>query len=105
MVYTSSRNQFSYYVFRKTMDEASKPVSFGSGTLFSRKWILTAAHCLGDAAVADLYLGAYQVNKKTEKGRIRQLVKKSNFFVHPEYNNAILNNDIALIKLETPIRW
>jgi len=70
---------------------------FCAGVLIGKSWILTAAHCAygkspGNIEVA---VGVYDL-KSSSVTRIQ--VKK--MYIHPQYNNAYSQNDIALLELK-----
>jgi len=65
------------------------------GTILSRKWILTAAHCKKFLANSS---DSFYVQDKSGDSKI---VVLQNFIVHPDFNNTSKLNDIALIKLDS----
>ncbi|XP_039644021.1 chymotrypsin-like protease CTRL-1 isoform X1 [Perca fluviatilis] len=74
------------------------------GTLISDQWVLTAASCiiLNFPSVWILYFG-----RKTQSGPNVHEVNRtvSQIIIHPDYNNVPFNNDIALMKLSSPVNF
>lgn len=64
------------------------------GVLISDSWALTAGHCYGAAI-------QYGVNVISRNGNLRATL----LMVHPDFNNVTLENDIALLKLESPVEF
>lgn len=75
-----------------------------SASLISNQWIVTAAHCIKKHKIGELKirLGEWDVNRDDEfypfmESNIREII------VHPDFQPTSLINDIALIRLETPV--
>ncbi|XP_030645323.1 plasma kallikrein [Chanos chanos] len=70
------------------------------GVIIARQWVVTAAHCLSSAYNALSVLAG--ITELSVSGEKYELDKK---FIHPGYDVATLENDIALLKLTSPLTY
>uniref|UniRef100_H2UK69 pancreatic elastase II n=1 Tax=Takifugu rubripes TaxID=31033 RepID=H2UK69_TAKRU len=71
------------------------------GTLISNQWVLTAAHCIGSSYTYRVYLGKHNLGSN-ESGAIA--ISPAKIIVHEAWDSYRIRNDIALIKLSTPVQ-
>lgn len=99
------------YPWMAALLTASEPEAFYAqfcgGSLIRADLVVTAAHCvdwLTDPSQIDVAVGAYNLTGVTAQERIPIL----GIFIHPDYDDVALDNDIAILKLarnasQTPV--
>ncbi|KAK9524285.1 hypothetical protein VZT92_018135 [Zoarces viviparus] len=79
-----------------------KGKGFCGGVLYKPTWILTASHCLEDVDARFLKVVAGEHNTAVTEGT-EQLVQVSEIFMHEDYVKITADNDVALLRLASPV--
>lgn len=76
------------------------------GALLNEYWVATAGHCVDDLTLSQirLRLGEWDFSTESEPDPHMEL-KASKKVVHPHYNFFTYENDLALVRLEKPVRF
>ncbi|XP_061688427.1 coagulation factor VII-like [Syngnathoides biaculeatus] len=75
---------------------------FCGGVIIEPMWILTASHCLEDADIQFLNVVAGEHNTQVEEGT-EQVIQVSEILMHELYEKKTADNDIALLRLASPV--
>jgi len=93
-----------------TFNSIGFATSFCGGTILDEKTILTAAHCFfhkkSGTNAFPLDNGDFILAGITHQGSSgQQGILMNTVIIHPQYNAATFNNDIAIVKLITPLTF
>ncbi|KAI5109545.1 eukaryotic translation initiation factor 4B isoform X2 [Silurus meridionalis] len=77
---------------------------FCGGTLINKDFVLTAAHCFSStiSSAVTVYLGKQTLTGSNPNQITRGVTQ---VIVHPSYNSATQNNDIALLRLNSSVNF
>uniref|UniRef100_A0A1I8PUD1 Phenoloxidase-activating factor 2 n=1 Tax=Stomoxys calcitrans TaxID=35570 RepID=A0A1I8PUD1_STOCA len=79
-------------------------VYLGSGALISAQHVLTVAHKVANLAITSFKVRVGEWDAASTAEPIPALdVMVSNVFIHPNYNSNNLQNNVAVLKLATPV--
>ncbi len=94
----TSKSTYPWIVSIKTANTESH---FCGGSLIDEQWVLTAAHCMEGLSANNIVatVGEYDLSSSPET--LSTSIEK--IIVHPNFNSSTFDNDIALIKLSTPV--
>ena len=102
---TINISEVPYQVFLAEVDESERTFAqFCGGSVYDAIWIITAAHCVDDKvnwAPGRLRVGAGVTDLDNVPPSAFRLVAR--VIVHPDWNRRTYQNDIALLRLATPL--
>ncbi|XP_037809751.1 collagenase-like [Lucilia sericata] len=91
--------QFPWHVLLAIYATEEEELEVCGGSILSEKWVLTAAHCIHEIQVLVMAFGTIEFDDTPI------MINSDDFFIHPEYDDVNLINDIALIELPTPLNF
>ncbi|XP_040575995.2 brachyurin-like, partial [Lepeophtheirus salmonis] len=99
----ASPNQFPWTVF--IIIHVGHQIGSCTGSVISKNFVLTAAHCLEGVSKAEIYAGTHDTSLESEPHR--QYRVSENLHVHPDYVHDFhyYENDIGLIELDKELEF
>jgi len=76
---------------------------FCGGFIMNERWVMTASHCMSGETPAILSVVVGDHTRNDASNTVRRSMDVERIFMHEQYNSRTLVNDIALVKLSTPI--
>jgi len=74
------------------------------GSIYNKRFIITAAHCVSGASASSLNVVAGEHDLSSVSNN-EQVVNVRRINIHPHYDVSISDNDIAILELETPLTF
>lgn len=94
----ASEFQFPWHVLL-FVDRPSEPIRYSGGSLISQNFVLTVAHYIKGAQIAQIQMGSINFSTPLIS------MESTTFFVHPDFNPITYASDIGLIQLPTNVQY
>jgi len=96
------RHSRPYQVYLQSC--SSRGCAMCGATLLNKRYAMTAMHCVTDATNLVVALGEHNIRQDIESHRV-QGIKVQRVIKRPDYDTSSINNDIALLRLETEVQF
>ncbi|MCL4125147.1 UNVERIFIED_CONTAM: hypothetical protein GTU68_023496 [Idotea baltica] len=94
-------NEYPYQVVLRS----NSMFHFCGASLISDEWVLTAAHCVDSATVDDFWITLGDHHKYDPDETDEVTMRASEVIIHADWDTNTIRNDIALIKLSSPVEF
>lgn len=100
------QTEVNEYPWQVAITSAIGSRPYCGGSIISNQWIITAAHCVYGATPSgsNIIIGEHDWSITSETS-VTQRLSIAQIIVHPSYSPITYDNDIALIKLSSPITF
>jgi secreted trypsin-like serine protease len=92
------------FPWQTSMRRKSTNSHFCGGSIINDLWIATASHCM-DGETPSILSVVIGDHTRNEVNAVRESKDVAAIYMHPNYNSRTLVNDIALVKLASPITF
>ncbi|KAJ6648967.1 Chymotrypsin BI [Pseudolycoriella hygida] len=96
-------HQFPYQVALLTFLPSLNGTGFCGGSLVGTRTVLTAAHCVDGGSHGTSIFGAHFFANANEPNQRRIEFTSAHILMHPSWNPALVQNDVAVIQLPTVV--
>ncbi|KAM9319910.1 transmembrane protease serine 12 [Gastrophryne carolinensis] len=75
------------------------------GSLIGHTWVITAAHCIKGKRNPTFWRAVFGINSISDPSPTRKISAVTGIYVHVNFNYITMDNDIALMQLESSITY
>lgn len=95
-------NPWQIAMIRSAVPEPTRS-QFCGGSIIRNDWILTAAHCVRNNVVNENPTRVEIIAGSSQYAIGGERLKVAAIHTHPQYNHTTMDNDFALLRLQTPM--